>query len=196
MSERADSGAVRAFPVACVVLSLDAIARGESNAGGDAPCWAADVERAGCVRSIVEAAAHAGVEPIIASLPPGLEAPSPARVVVNTKGGGDLALRAGVAQLANTPAVGTLVWPLEEADAGLEVALAVLDAAKRTGAPIVAPVIEGADRWPVYFARDSWRELLTTPGGARAVLRHDASRVHRIATGAGIGAPGRARSEG
>jgi CTP:molybdopterin cytidylyltransferase MocA len=188
MSVPAESGAVRAFPVACVVLSLDMLAYAASEAG-DAPCWAADAERAERARRVVDAAAHAGASPIIASLPAGLEIPAPARGVRITKGGGDLALRAGVAQLANTPAVGTLVWPIEEADAGVEVALAVIDAAKRTGAALVAPVIQGVDGWPLFLGRQMWRELLTTPGGVRAVLRLDASRVHRIAADAAVGTP-------
>ena len=188
MSVPAESGAVRAFPVACVVLSLDAVAHDASEAG-DAPCWAAGAERADRLRRVVDLAAQAGASPIIASLPPGLDVPVPARGIVNAKGGGDLALRAGVAQLANTPVVGTLVWPIEDADVELEVALAVLDAAKRTGAALVAPLAHGVERWPLFFARHTWRELLTTPGGARAVLRLDASRVHRIATDPVVGAP-------
>jgi CTP:molybdopterin cytidylyltransferase MocA len=177
--------ATGAFPIACVVISLDALAVRASDQGGDSPCWAGEVERAEQLRRVVEVASHAGAAPIVAVLPSGIEVPAAARAIASDRGGSDLALRLGLAQLANTSVTGTLVWPLEAADVGLETALAVLDAAKRTGAPIVAPHSRGADGWPLYFARDAWRELMTTPGGARVVLRQGSS-VHRVTIDSGV----------
>ena len=189
MTVPAGSQALRAFPIACVVISLDARPGRGSDAGGDAPCWAGEVERAEAVRRVVETAAHASASPIIAVLPAGTEVPLPARAIPSANGGSDLALRIGIAQLANTVVAGVLVWPIEEADVALETALAVLDAAKRTGAPIVAPLSHGTDGWPLYFGRDIWRELLTTPGGARALLQQGRSAVHRVAVALPVGAP-------
>ena len=60
--------------------------------------------------------------------------------------------------------------------------MAVVDAARRTGAPIVVPVHDGRRGHPVWFARETWRELMTvTDGGARAVVRAYCERVHEVA---------------
>jgi molybdenum cofactor cytidylyltransferase len=59
--------------------------------------------------------------------------------------------------------------------------LAVLDAARRTSAPIVVPVYEGRRGHPVWFARETWRELMTVAdGGARAVVHAYGARVHEV----------------
>ena len=189
------SPAQRAFPIACVVISRDALAAAAGEAGGDSPCWAGEVERAESVRRVVDGAVHAGASPIIAVLPAGVDVPPPARAITSARGGSDLALRIGIAQLANTVVVGTLIWPIEEADISLETALAVLDAAKRTNASIVVPGASGVEGWPLYFARDGWRELLTTPGGVRAVLQQSRAAVDRIAVTTPVVAPNSAGRE-
>jgi CTP:molybdopterin cytidylyltransferase MocA len=80
-------------------------------------------------------------------------------------------LRLGLAQLANTDAQGVLVWPVDHPFALPTSAFAVVDAAQRTGAPIVVPVHAGKRGHPVWFARETWRELMTVAdGGARAVV--------------------------
>jgi CTP:molybdopterin cytidylyltransferase MocA len=187
-----DGSATAAFPVACVILSLEAVPGREAMEGGDAACWAAAVERDERVRLLVDAAVQLGISPIVAVMPPGATAPSPARVVTTAKGGADTALRLGASQMANTMVRGLLVWPLEVADGSLTAALAVVDAAKRTRSPVVVPETDGEDGWPVFFARDTWRELLTTAGGARALIRLYESRLHRVAidSGARVPAPG------
>ena len=59
--------------------------------------------------------------------------------------------------------------------------LAILEEAQRSGAHIVIPVHESRRGHPVWFHRDSWRELMTVPdGGARAVIHADASRVREV----------------
>jgi molybdenum cofactor cytidylyltransferase len=68
------------------------------------------------------------------------------------------------------------VWPVDHPYVDLASVLAVLDAARRTGAPIVLPVFEGRRGHPVYFSRECWRELASVPdGGARTVVHaHEA----------------------
>ena len=195
MSAHEHAAAQRVFPIACVIVSLEGMPSRESVEGGDAACWASAVEREEHLHRVVEAAVQVGASPIIAALPTGAKAPSPARTVVSAKGGAETALRLGASQLANTTVRGLLLWPLEAADDDLTTALAVVDAAKRTGAPVVAPQTAGAETWPVFFARDTWRELLTTPGGARAVMRLYESRLHRVAIDSGAGVPAPAPNE-
>jgi hypothetical protein len=88
------------------------------------------------------------------------------------------ALRFGLTQLLNAPLVGAIVVDAG-GDTSLEGALAVLDAARRTGAPLVATA-EAAG--PVFAHRDLWREILTTPGGLGAVLERYALTVRRVPT--------------
>ncbi len=63
----------------------------------------------------------------------------------------------------------------------LETVLAVIDGARRTGAPIVRPQFEGEHGHPVFFHRDTWRELMTVAdGGARAVVHAYGTRVAHV----------------
>jgi molybdenum cofactor cytidylyltransferase len=63
------------------------------------------------------------------------------------------------------------------------VAPALLEAWKRTGKPIVAPVYHGTQGTPVLFAVDVFAELraLSGDGGARAVVQARRERVEMIA---------------
>jgi molybdenum cofactor cytidylyltransferase len=120
---------------------------------------------------------------VIAVVPPGTDVPAGARSVVNAKPKDEQvkSLRLGLAQLANTSVGGVLVWPVDHPFALATSALAVVDAARRTGAPIVVPVHEGKRGHPVWFARETWRELMTvTDGGARAVVHAYDARVHEV----------------
>jgi molybdenum cofactor cytidylyltransferase len=63
----------------------------------------------------------------------------------------------------------------------VESVAAVMDGARRTGAPIVLPVFEGKRGHPVYFSRECWRELATvTEGGARTVVHAHASETLHV----------------
>ncbi len=132
---------------------------------------------------VVEHCLTAGADPVIAVIPPGTDAPTGARAVVNSKPKAEhvTSLRLGLAQLANTDATGVLVWPVDHPFARAESALAVVDAARRTGAPIVVPVTDEGRGHPVWFARETWRELMTVAdGGARAVVHGYGARVLEV----------------
>jgi len=74
-----------------------------------------------------------------------------------------------------------LLWPVDHPFVSLESVLAILDAARRTGAHIVVPVHESRRGHPAWFHRDTWRELMTvSDGGARAVIHADPSRVSQV----------------
>ena len=168
----------RAFPVACVIIGAGAGTRfGQPKAG------AALADGRRFVDAIFETARDAGLFPIVTVLSPGIDAPKGAVSVVNPKPAGEqvLSFRLGLTQLANHPAVGAIAWPVDHPFVLLESVLAVLDAARRTGAPIVVPEF-GADRGhPVFFHRDTWRELLTVAdGGARAVVHSYGDRVFAV----------------
>lgn len=165
----------RTFPVAAVILGAGAGTRfGEPKAGATLP----DGRR--FVDAVAATARDAGCDPIVAVLPPGLPAPAGTVAVVNADARGEqvASLRAGLMRLANAPCVGAFVWPVDHPLVPLEPLLAVLDAAQRTGAPIVRPEYDAAHGHPVFFHRDTWRELMTVPaGGARAVVHAYGARA-------------------
>jgi molybdenum cofactor cytidylyltransferase len=135
------------------------------------------------VDAIVATARDAGLDPVIAVLPPDVLAPSGTTAITNPRADGEqvVSLRLGLSALANRPAVGALAWPVDHPFVTLESVLAVLDAARRTAAPIVAPEHEGRRGHPVFFHRDTWRELMTVAdGGARAVVHAYGDRVAAI----------------
>ncbi len=134
--------------------------------------------------AVCDTARNAGLDPIVAVLPPATEAPPGVRVVTNAKPDGEqiVSVRLGLSVLSNSPALGALLWPVDHPFVTLESVLAVIDAARRTGAPIVLPTFDGRRGHPAWFARDTWRELLTVAdGGARSVVRSDPSRVAEVA---------------
>lgn len=172
-------GAERAFPVGAVIVGAGA---GTRFGGPKAVALLPDGRR--FVDAVCATAADAGLAPIVAVLPPGVNAPPGVRVLENAKARGEqvVSVRLGLAHLANQPVSGAVVWPVDHPFVSLESVLAIVDAAKRTGAPIVAPEFEGRRAHPVFFHRDTWRELLTVPdGGARAVVRSYGSRVVTVA---------------
>lgn len=168
----------RAHPFGCVVLAAGAGSRfGEPKAG------ALVREGVRFLDTVCEVAHWAGADPIVAVVPPGMVAPPGVRPVVNADAAGEqvTSLRLGLAQLANAPAEGALVWPVDHPFVRVESVLAVLDTAWRTGAPIVVPVHEGRRGHPTWFARGTWRELMTVPaGGARAVVHAYGARVGEV----------------
>ena len=168
----------RAFPVAGIIIGAGA---GTRFGGPKAVAKLADGRR--FIDAVCESARDAGLSPVVTVLPPGVEAPRETVGVVNPKAEGEqvLSLRLALAQLANHPVIGAVVWPVDHPFVSLETVLAVLDAARRTGAPIVAPVFEGTRGHPVFFHRDTWRELMTVAdGGTRAVVRSYGERVATV----------------
>ena len=168
----------RANPVAVVIVGAGA---GTRFGGPKAGATLRDGRR--FLDAIVETAKSAGLDPVIAVLPPGVVAPEGARVVVNATPESEqiISARLGLAQLTGAPVTSALLWPVDHPFVNLESVLAILDAARRTGAQIVVPVHESRRGHPTWFHRDTWRELMTVPdGGARAVIRADPSRVSEV----------------
>lgn len=168
----------RVFGVACVIVGAGAGTRfGQPKAGA----LLSDGRR--FVDAVFETARDAGLFPIVTVLPPDIAPPQGAVNVVNKNSAGEqvASLRLGLTQLANQSVVGAVAWPVDHPFVTLESVLAVLDGARRTGAPIVAPELDGERGHPVFFHRDTWRELLTVAdGGAKAVVHSYGNRVVRI----------------
>jgi len=159
----------RAFPFGCVIIASTGDAGGEP-------------EREARVDDLVAIAHDAGAEPIVAVVDRAVDVAAPARRVDRPRQVRDdeSALRVGVSQLANASVEGALLWPASEAHASLEGVLAVIDLARRGGAPIVAPVLGEERLAPVFVVRDLWRELLTTAGGLGALAGLYADRVATV----------------
>ena len=164
---------------ACVVLGAGAGTRfGEPKAGARVRDGIRFVD------AVVDTARAAGLSPIVVVGPPMLTPPSGARFVPNPDAAGEQihSLRLGLAQLTNAAVDGAVAWPVDHPFVELASVLALLDAARLTGAPIVVPVYDTRRGHPVYFSREVWRELMTVPtGGARAVVHAHAARVHAVA---------------
>ena len=168
----------RLNPVALVIIGAGA---GTRFGGPKAEAKLDDGRR--FLDAIAETAKSAGLAPVIAVLPPGVAAPSGVRAVsnANPKSEQIASARLGLAQLTNAPVTSALLWPVDHPFVTLESVLAILDAARRTGAHIVVPVHEGRRGHPAWFHRETWRALMTVAdGGARAVIHADASRVSEV----------------
>jgi len=168
----------RAFPVAGIIVGAGA---GTRFGGPKAAAKLSDGRR--FIDAVSDMARDAGLSPVVTVLPPGVDAPRGSVAVVNPKAAGEqvVSLRLALAQLANHPVIGAVVWPVDHPFVSLETVLAVLDSARRTAAPIVAPAFEGTRGHPVFFHRDTWRELMTVAdGGARAVVRSYGERVATV----------------
>jgi CTP:molybdopterin cytidylyltransferase MocA len=169
---------VKANPVAVVIVGAGA---GTRFGGPKAEATLGDGRR--FLDAIVETAKSAGLDPIVAVLPPGVAAPVGVRVVVNAKPASEqiVSARLGLAQLTNAPVSSALLWPVDHPFVNLESVLAIMDAARRTGAHIVIPTYESRRGHPAWFHRETWRELMTIPdGGARGVIHADPSRVAEV----------------
>lgn len=168
----------RAFPVGVVVVGAGAGTRfGEPKATALLPDGRRFLDAVGAT------ALAAGCDPVIAVLPPGVEAPPGVQVVVNPRADSEqiASVRLGLARLSNTPCVGALLWPVDHPFVDLLSVLAVIDGARRTGAAIVLPQFGERRGHPAYFARDTWRELLTVAdGGARAVIAQRAGSAGAV----------------
>ena len=170
--------AEKKFPFAAIVLAAGAGRRfGQPKVSATLP----DGRR--FLNVVVEHCRTCGADPVVVVVPSAADAPNGVRVVVNANASGEqvTSLRLGLAQLANSNAGGALVWPVDHPFALATSGLAVVDAARRTKAPIVVPVHEGTRGHPVWFARDTWRELMTVAqGGARAVVHAYGTRVQEV----------------
>ena len=173
-----DERAGTRFPIACIVLAAGAGTRfGEAKAGA--------LLRPGVrfVDAVVETARAAGADPIIVVGSPELEVPAGAVAVTNNQPHGEQiqSLRLGLARLVSIPVAGALSWPVDHPYVDVASVVAIVEAAKRTRAPIVLPVFEGKRGHPVYFARDCWRELATvSDGGARTVLHLHSDEILEV----------------
>jgi CTP:molybdopterin cytidylyltransferase MocA len=170
--------AYKEHPFAAVVLAAGAGTRfGMPKAGARLP----DGRR--FLDVVVERCQTCGADPVVAIIPPDTEAPAGVRAVVNARAADEqvVSLRLGLDALSDLNVHGVLVWPVDHPLARDTSGLAVVDAARRTGAPVVVPVHEGARGHPVWFAREVWPQLLSvTEGGARAVVHALGARVHEV----------------
>ncbi len=133
--------------------------------------------------AVVRVATESDLSPVVAVVPPGVDVPAPARAVVNSNPRSEQAasLRLALAALANDPAEGVIVWPVDHPFVNVVSVLALMDAFKRTRAPVVLPVHKGRRGHPVLFARPVWLELMTTvTGGARTVVHAHAADVVEV----------------
>jgi CTP:molybdopterin cytidylyltransferase MocA len=168
-----------AFPVGAVIVGAGAGTR-----FGGPKAAARLTDGRSFLEAIVETASNAGLQPIVAVLPPGIAAPDGVSIVTNPRPDSEqiISVRLGLAQLTNAAVIGAFVWPVDHPFVQLESVLAVLDGASRTGAVIAVPTHDARRGHPTFFHREAWRELMTVEsGGARAVLRSDPDRVCDVA---------------
>ena len=165
-------------PVAVVIIGAGA---GTRFGGPKAEATLGDGRR--FLDAIVDTARRAGLDPIVAVLPPGVTAPAGVRVVMNPNPKSEqiASVRLGLAQLTNAAVSSALLWPVDHPFVNLESVLAIMDAARRVHGHIVIPVHESRRGHPALFHRETWRELMTIPdGGARGVIHADPSRVTEV----------------
>lgn len=175
------STATRVFPVACIVL-----AAGEGTRFGGPKAEAVLSSGKRFLDVVVRQAAEAGCDPVIAVVRPGTSVPSPARAVEARRSDPEpiSSVRLGLAALANQGVEGTLLWPVDHPFVELASVLAVLDAARRTRAPVVVPTFEGRRGHPTFFHRDTFLALMTVrDGGARAAVRDYGESVIEVEVG-------------
>ena len=171
------TSSIRAVPIACVVLAAGQGTRfGEPKAEAKLPSGERFLD------AVVRVATEGDLSPVIAVVQPTVVVPAPAIQVVNAQPGSEqsASLRLALARLVGDPAQAVLVWPVDHPFVLLSSVLALVDAFKRTRAPIVLPVYEGRRGHPVLFARSVWQDLMTATGGARTVVHAHAAHVVEI----------------
>jgi CTP:molybdopterin cytidylyltransferase MocA len=169
---------VKEVPIACVIL-----AAGQGTRFGEPKALARLPSGERFLDAVVRVATESDLSPVLAVVQPGVEVPPAARAVVNPNPRSEQAasLRLALAGLANDRAEAVVVWPVDHPFVHLLSVLALVDAFKRTRAPIVLPVHEGHRGHPVLFARTVWLELMTTSsGGARSVVHAHAANVVEV----------------
>ena len=132
--------------------------------------------------AVVRVATEAGLSPIVAVVQPSVAVPASAVSVTNSQQRSEqsASLRLALARLANDAAQAVIMWPVDHPFVLLSSVLALVDAFKRTRAPIVLPVFEGRRGHPVLFARSVWQDLMTATGGARTVVHAHAEDVIEV----------------
>lgn len=163
----------RAMPIACAVLAAGLGTRfGEPKAEAMLPSGERFLD------AVVRVATEGDLSPVVAVVAPSVKVPSPAIAVTNAHPASEQAasLRLALARLANDRAEAVLMWPVDHPFVLLGTVLALVDAYKRTRAPIVLPLHRGRRGHPVLFSRSVWNDLMTATGGARTVVHahHDA----------------------
>lgn len=177
--------ATGADPFGCIILGAGAGTRfGGPKAVAQLPSGQRFLD------AVVEVAAMSGAAPILAVLPPGVEAPAPAQAIVNSRPTGEqiASVRLALTRLLNSPVEGVLLWPVDHPVVLLDSVLAIVETFKRTRAPIVIPTYGGRRGHPGFFARETWRDLMTVEeGGARAVIGRYGPRALEVpVTDAGV----------
>jgi len=169
---------IKQVPIACAVL-----AAGQGTRFGEPKAAARLGSGERFLDVVVRVATEGDLSPILAVVQPGIDVPRPARAIINPNLRSEQAasLRLALAGLANDPAQAVVVWPVDHPFVHLLSVLALVDAFKRTRAPIVLPVHEGRRGHPVLFARTVWLELMTTStGGARTVVHAHAANIVEV----------------
>lgn len=120
-----------------------------------------------------------GVHPLVVVHDTPVRVSEPARGFLMPRAARDefSSLRLGLMQFANAAVGAAIILPLEAYATPIEHLRSLVTEQQRTGAPMVATAHEGVLGLPLFAARDSWRELMTTIGGLDAVLRHYGGRV-------------------
>jgi molybdenum cofactor cytidylyltransferase len=171
-------GSIREVPIACAVL-----AAGQGTRFGEPKALARLPSGERFLDAVVRVATEADLHPVLTVVQPGVTVPPRARAILNPHPNSEqaISLRLALAGLANDPAEAVVVWPVDHPFVHLVSVLALVDAFKRTRAPIVLPVHEGRRGHPVLFARTVWLELMTaSTGGARTVVRAHAADVVEV----------------
>lgn len=169
---------IREVPIACAVL-----AAGHGTRFGEPKALARLPSGERFLDAVVRVATEAELSPVLAVVQRGVEVPFPARAVINPNPRSEqsASLRLALVALANDRAEAVVVWPVDHPFVHLVTVLALVDAFKRTRAPIVLPVHEGRRGHPVLFARRVWLELMTTStGGARTVVHAHTENVVEV----------------
>jgi molybdenum cofactor cytidylyltransferase len=164
-------------PIACAVL-----AAGQGTRFGEPKAQARLASGERFLDVVVRVATEAGLSPIIAVVQPSVVVPAPAGAVINAHPNSEqsASLRLALARLANDPAHAVIMWPVDHPFVLLSSVLALVDAFKRTRAPIVLPVFEGRRGHPALFARSVWQDLMTATGGARTVVHAHGEHVIEV----------------
>ena len=166
-----------AVPIACAILAAGHGTRfGEPKAEATLPSGERFLD------AVVRVATEAGLAPIVSVVQPSVVVPAPAVIVTNSQPRSEqsASLRLALARLANDAAHAMIMWPVDHPFVLLSSVLALVDAFKRTRAPIVLPVFEGRRGHPVLFARSVWQDLMTATGGARTVVHAHAEHVIEV----------------
>lgn len=134
------------------------------------------------VDAVVEAALGSGATHVVVVGAAGLVVPAGARLAAAGARGEQIeSLRIGLARLANTSVAGALAWPVDHPFVLAGTARAIAHGAMAARAPVALPVHGGRRGHPAWFARETWRELMSVgDGGARTVVRAYAPRVLEV----------------